>query len=124
MQVLGIGVDLVDINLFRLVLQRTPTLVERLFRPDEVAYAHQAADPLPRLAARFAAKEATLKSMNCGLGAMKMRDIEVLHLADGRPELCLHHGAAEKALAFGAGRFLVTLSHTKDLAQAAVVALV
>ena len=120
---LGIGTDLVDIDRFRDVLQRTPGLIERLFRAGEVAYANQAGDPVPRLAARFAAKEATLKSMGCGIGAMKLRDIEVLHHDDGRPELRLHAGASEQAEAFGAARFAVTLSHTDQLAQAVVVAL-
>ena len=120
---LGIGTDLVDIDRFRAVLERTPGLIDRVFRADELAYANQAGDPVPRLAARFAAKEATLKSMGCGLGAMKMRDIEVLHHDDGRPELRLHAGAREKAEAFGANRFAVTLSHTDQLAQAVVVAL-
>ena len=104
-------------------MQRTPGLIERLFRAGEVAYANQAGDPVPRLAARFAAKEATLKSMGCGIGAMKLRDIEVLHHDDGRPELRLHAGASEQAEAFGAARFAVTLSHTDQLAQAVVVAL-
>ncbi len=120
---LGIGTDLVDIDRFRAVLKRTPSLIDRVFRADELAYANQAGDPTPRLAARFAAKEATLKSMGCGLGAMKMRDIEVLHHEDGRPELRLHASAREKAEAFGANRFAVTLSHTDQLAQAVVVAL-
>jgi len=121
--VLGIGTDLVDIDRFRDVLQRTPGLIERLFRVEEVAYANQAGDPVPRLAARFAAKEATVKSMGCGIGAMKLRDIEVRHHDDGRPELRLHAGASERAVAFGAARFAVTLSHTDQLAQAVVVAL-
>ena len=120
---LGIGTDLVDIDRFRDVLQRKPGLIDSLFSAAEVAYANQAGDPVPRLAARFAAKEATLKSMGCGIGAMKMRDIEVLHHEDGRPELCLHAGASERAEAFGAVRFAVTLSHTDELAQAVVVAL-
>ncbi|MCY3849752.1 MAG: holo-ACP synthase [Acidimicrobiaceae bacterium] len=120
---LGIGTDLVDIDRFRDVLERTPGLVDRLFRSTELAYANQARDPTPRLAARFAAKEATLKSMGCGLGAMKMRDIEVLNHDDGRPELRLHAGAGIKAEEFGATRFEVTLSHTDRLAQAVVVAL-
>ncbi len=120
---LGIGTDLVDIDRFREVLRRTPGLIDRLFRADELAYANQAGDPVPRLAARFAAKEATLKSMGCGLGAMRLRDIEVLHHDDGHPELRLHAGAGHQAEVFGAARFAVTLSHTDQLAQAVVVAL-
>ncbi len=121
--VLGIGSDLVDIDRFRVVLQRTPTLVDRLFCANEVGYAKKSGDGVARLAARFAAKEATLKSLGCGIGAMKMRDIEVVHHQDGHPELCLHGGAAKCAAARGAASFLITISHTKNLAQAVVVAL-
>ncbi|MFT5204473.1 MAG: holo-[acyl-carrier protein] synthase [Candidatus Aldehydirespiratoraceae bacterium] len=120
---IGIGTDLVDIDRFRGVLARTPTIVDRMFRADEQAYANAAADPAARLAARFAAKEATLKSLGLGLGGMNLADIEVVKHADGRPELKLHGAAIEVANAAGVGRFLVTISHTDHLAQATVVAL-
>jgi holo-[acyl-carrier protein] synthase len=120
---LGIGTDLVDIDRFRVVLERTPTIVDRLFTADEQAYAAAAADPAPRLAARFAAKEATLKSLGLGLGGMNFADIEVRRHDDGRPELVLHGDGRAAADAAGAGRFLLTISHTDHLAQATVVAL-
>jgi holo-[acyl-carrier protein] synthase len=121
--VLGIGTDLVDIDRFRGVLDRTPGLVERLFRTEEQEYAARAADPTPRLAVRFAAKEATLKAMGCGLGSMKLVDIEVVRHGDGPPELVLHDTAARRAHELGAARFLVSLTHTDHVAQAVVVAL-
>lgn len=120
---IGIGTDLVDIDRFRTVLERTPTLADRVFREAERAYAGQAADPTARLAARFAAKEATLKSLGLGLGAMVLSEIEVRRHDDGRPELVLHGAAADVAAAAGAHRFLLTISHTDHLAQATVVAL-
>lgn len=120
---LGIGTDLVDIDRFREVLARTPSVAERMFRPDERAYAEQAKDPAARLAARFAAKEATLKSLGLGLGGMNLADIEVVKHEDGRPELRLHGAAATVAAEAGAARFLLTISHTDTLAQATVVAL-
>lgn len=121
--VLGIGTDLVDIDRFREVLERTPGIVDRLFRPDEQAYADRAGDPSARLAARFAAKEATLKALGVGLGSMKLSDIEVIRHEDGHPELRLHETAAQKAAELGATRFLLTISHTDHIAQATVVAL-
>jgi len=120
---IGIGTDLVDIDRFRTVLARTPSLTDRVFRADERAYAEQATDPTARLAARFAAKEATLKSLGLGLGSMALADIEVVKHDDGRPELRLHGTAADAAAAAGAHRFLLTISHTDHLAQATVVAL-
>jgi len=121
--VLGIGTDLVDIDRFREVLSRTPTVADRVFLPAERAYAAEALDPTARLAARFAAKEATLKSFGVGLGAMRMSEIEVVKHADGRPEILLHGRAAELAAKRGVVRMLCTLSHTDSLAQAVVVAL-
>ena len=120
----GIGIDLVDIDRFRTVLGRRPSVAERLFTGRERAYARRAVDPAPRLAARFAAKEAALKALGYGLGGMRMADIEVVRTDDGRPELVLHGDARSRAAAHGVGRWLVSLSHTDHLAQATVVALV
>ena len=120
---MGIGTDLVDVDRFRTVLQRRPSVAQRLFTADERSYAQRALDPAARLAARFAAKEATLKALGYGLGGMRMVDIEVVRHGDGRPELVLHGDARSSAATRGVGRWLVSLSHTDHLAQATVVAL-
>ena len=120
---MGIGTDLVDVDRFRTVLRRRPSVAERLFTADERAYAQRAVDPAARLAARFAAKEAALKALGYGLGGMRMADIEVIRDDDGRPELLLHGDARSRAATRGVGRWLVSLSHTDHLAQATVVAL-
>tara|TARA_B110000438_G_scaffold81567_1_gene81435 strand:- start:470 stop:835 length:366 start_codon:yes stop_codon:yes gene_type:complete len=120
---IGIGVDLVDVERFRRLLERTPSLRDRLFRPDERAYADAHVDPSARYAVRFAAKEATLKALGLGLGGMAMRDIEVVRDGLGPPSLVLHDEAVTVAHAAGVTRWLVTLSHTDQVAQATVVAL-
>ncbi|MEE3275829.1 MAG: holo-ACP synthase [Actinomycetota bacterium] len=120
---IGIGVDLVDIDRFRESLERTPSLRDRLFRPDERTYAESHVDPAGRYAVRFAAKEATLKALGLGLGGMAMSDIEVVRDGLGPPSLVLHGSAAEVAAEAGVTRWLVTLSHTDHVAQATVVAL-
>ena len=120
---IGIGVALVDVSRFRRSLERTPSLRDRLFRPDEQAYADAHLDPAVRYAVRFAAKEATLKALGLGLGGVALYDIEVVRHGLGPPSLELHGSASEVALAAGVERWLVTLSHTDHLAQATVVAL-
>ncbi len=120
---IGIGVDLVDVDRFRRSLERTPSLRDRLFRPDERAYADSHVDPAGRYAVRFAAKEAALKALGLGLGCMAMHDIEVVRDGLGPPFLVLHDEAVEVARAAGVTRWLVTLSHTDHVAQATVVAL-
>ncbi|MDH4143617.1 MAG: holo-ACP synthase [Acidimicrobiia bacterium] len=119
---IGIGTDAVDIERFRRVLARTPRLAERLFTDDERAYASARRDPTQPLAARFAAKEATLKALGVGLGGAAFRDIEVRRSRAGVPWLALSGQAATLADDRGVARWLVTMSHTDLVAIATVVA--
>lgn len=121
---IGVGVDLVEIPRFREVIARTPSIVDRLFTEAEQAYAARHRDPAPRLAVRFAAKEATMKALGVGLGSMALRDIEVRRdEATGRPSLHLYEGAAALATERGVARWELSLSHTDGLAQATAIAL-
>ncbi|HUF31724.1 MAG TPA: holo-ACP synthase [Acidimicrobiales bacterium] len=119
----GIGTDLVDVERFRLALDRTPTLADRLFSDEERAYAATAPDPAERLAARFAAKEAVMKALGVGLGAFALRDVEVVRAESGQPGVRLSGPAAALAEERGVSAWLVTLSHTTAVATATVVAL-
>ena len=120
---IGIGADLVDVDRFRLALQRTPRLVDRLFSDAEQAYARRRRDPAERFAARFAAKEAAMKALGVGLGAFPLRDVEVVRADSGEPSLVLHGRAAELAASRGVTTWLLTLSHTSGVAHAIAVAL-
>ena len=84
---IGVGMDLVDIQRFREVLARRPVLRERLFTEAELSLAAQREDPIPTLAARFAAKEAVMKALGVGLGAFSFHDVEVLRQARPDPRL-------------------------------------
>jgi holo-[acyl-carrier protein] synthase len=116
--VVGIGTDAVDIARFRRVLLRTPGFAARVFTADELAYANRANDPTERLAARFAAKEATMKALGVGLGACRMTDIEVARDPGGRPHLVLDGRARTLALEQGVARWHLSLTHTALVAFA------
>ena len=120
---IGIGTDLVELDRFREALRRTPRLAERLFRPDERAYAERSRDPTERLAVRFAAKEAVMKALGVGLGEMAFADIEVVRQASGAPQVRLHGRAAEVAAEHGVTDWRLSLTHTDRAAQAVAVAL-
>jgi holo-[acyl-carrier protein] synthase len=119
--VIGVGIDAVEVARFRTVLARTPAMSERLFTPDELAYATKAKDPTERLAARFAAKEAVLKAMGVGLGACGWHDIEVVRAESGAPSLVLTAAAAELAAERGVQRWHLSLTHTTILAEAIAI---
>ncbi|HYA67271.1 MAG TPA: holo-ACP synthase [Acidimicrobiales bacterium] len=118
----GIGVDAVDVGRFRALLERRPGVVDRLFTTSEYAYAAVSHDPAPRLAARFAAKEAVLKALGVGIGAADFRDVEVKRDENGAPLLELAGRAAALAAERGVARWHVSLTHTDTVAVASVVA--
>ncbi|HEY3724871.1 MAG TPA: holo-ACP synthase [Acidimicrobiia bacterium] len=120
---LGIGTDLVECDRFRLALERRPRIAERLFSEAEREYAFRHREPVPPLAARFAAKEAVMKAMSVGLWKFALRDVEVVRLPSGQPEVALHDKAAALAADRGVTRWLLTLSHTDGMAIAIAVAL-
>ena len=115
----GVGVDAVDVARFGAVLGRRPSISARLFTDGERRDGH---DDVQRLAARFAAKEATMKALGGGIGSVGWRDVEVVRLESGEPTLRLFAGAAELAARRGVARWHVSLTHTATVAIAMVVA--
>lgn len=121
--VLGVGVDLCEVDRLRAAMARTPGLRNRVFSAGEQAYCERRKDPGERYAARFAAKEAVLKAMGVGLGACALYDIEVVNESSGAPRLVLSASAAKLAAEKGVAGWHLSLTHTGSLAQATVIAL-
>ena len=121
--VVGVGIDLVDVDRFRASLARTPSMAARMLTEAERAYAESANDPSERYAARFAAKEAVMKALGVGLGAFGFHDVEVLREAGGRPSLGVYGPADRLARDRGVVRWQISLTHTATSAGAVVVAL-
>lgn len=114
-----VGIDLVRISAISESLERFGNrFLQRVFTPAEVAYAISA--PMlaaSRLAARFAAKEATRKALR--LDGIGWRDIEVVRQPDGACEIQLHGIAKARC---GADRLALSMSHEGDHATAVVIA--
>lgn len=119
---IGIGVDVVDIERFRRSLERTPTMRERLFTGVELDYAAARPDPVPSLAVRFAAREAVMKSLGLGLGAFGFHEVWVERAESGAPSLAVTGRAAELASVAGVQRWHLSLTHSALVAVAYVVA--
>jgi len=77
MRIIGTGIDLADIERVGTVLAKYPRFAERCFTEHEREYAFRFAKPERRLAARFAGKEAVMKSMGTGWRRIRWRDIEI-----------------------------------------------
>jgi holo-[acyl-carrier protein] synthase len=118
---IGVGTDLVDLTRFADVLERTPSIVDRLFTDDERAYC-EGIKRVERYAARFAAKEATLKAMGCGLGACGWHDIAVARAESGAPALVITGKAIALAEERGVTAWHLSISHDAAMAMATVIA--
>jgi holo-[acyl-carrier protein] synthase len=112
--IVGVGIDVVDVDRFMETLERTPGLRDRVFTPAE------AAKPPASLAARFAAKEALAKALGAPAG-MHWHDAEVSTDDTGRPWLEITGTVAERAAQLGVQSMHLSLSHDAGIASAVVV---
>jgi holo-[acyl-carrier protein] synthase len=118
--IVGIGIDIVDLDEFRARL--SDALVREVFLPGEQAYAASRARPWESYAARFAAKEAAMKALGAGLSqGLRWVDVEVRRNGDGDLDLRLDGLALEAARAKGVTRSWVSVSHSGRSAAAVVV---
>ncbi|WP_435746726.1 holo-ACP synthase [Nocardioides sp. SYSU DS0663] len=114
MPVIGVGIDVVDIERFGESLARTPALGARLFTEAE------ASRPLASLAARFAAKEALAKALGAPVG-MAWHDAEVVSESSGRPLFTIRGSVRARADELGVASVHLSLSHDAGIASAVVV---
>lgn len=122
MSVVGIGLDLIDLDRFEILYgDDDPDLFARCFTPQELLDAGSGVDRLARLAARFAAKEAVFKALG-GAAGIAHTDIEVVSGVSGAPEVRLHGPAAALAASVGADRLTLSLTHSGAAAAAVVIA--
>ncbi len=121
--VIGVGIDVVDIERFRTSLARTPRMRERIFTQMELDYVAARLDPVPSLAARFAAREAVMKAMGLGLGAFGFHEVWVeVDRSSGAPSLHVEGTAKDLAAQRGVQSWHLSLSHDGGVATAMVVA--
>jgi len=123
MNVLGIGVDLVECERIQRSIDRFgDRFLHRVFTDGEIEYSMSMKFPARHLAARFAAKEAVSKAFGTGIGkAMGWRDIDIRKRPSGEPFLVFSGPAQELAVARGVASALITLSHTVHHVIACIV---
>ena len=120
MNIIGLGVDLAEVGRVRDLLARYgDSFRRRCFTDHEWEYAHRFSDPAGRLAARFAGKEAVMKSLGTGWRRLRWTDIEIT--GGGRPRAVLTGRATIRAEMLDVSEVMVTVTHTRD--QAVVMAI-
>lgn len=123
MAVRGIGIDVTQVQRIGGMLERFGARMEaRLFTDAELAYCRGHQDPLPHLAARFAAKEAASKALGTGMSAgVAFKQIEVIQPGGRVPTLTFHGTALERYQSLGCTGSHLSLTHDAGIAIACVV---
>ena len=116
--IVGIGVDMVEIQRIKKACEKEAFLL-RYFTSGEIKII---ASSLARIAGNFAVKEAVVKAFGTGFGKASPEEIEVLRDPLGKPYVVLYGQARILAHELGISRFHVSLTDTKELVQAFVVA--
>jgi holo-[acyl-carrier protein] synthase len=119
-EILGLGVDLADIARVERVLGKYPRFADRCFTEHEREYAYRFAHPARRLAARFAGKEAVMKSMGTGWRRIGWKEIEIT--GGGKPTVRMTGNARRRAETLGITEVLVTITHTDTSALVMAIA--
>src|SRR5262245_51210802 len=124
MHIVAHGVDLVLASRIGAIWKRHGAhFLDRVFTSAEQDYCLDAKHAEPRLAGRFAAKEAVLKALGTGWrGGIEWTDIETLPDPLGKPVTTLRGESLQVAERIGVTRVLVSISHAGEYAIASAIA--
>lgn len=126
MRIIGIGTDIVEcVRIAKMIDQHSEIFLTRVFTDHEIRYCRSRRNCTEHFAARWAAKEAILKSLGTGMiKGMCWTEIEIHNEPSGQPLVRLHGATREIAQEKRIGEILVTLSHCRAYATAYAAALV
>lgn len=112
--IVGIGVDLVEMDRIEKIIADKPKFVERVLTKAEFTRFNELKGrrQCEYLAGRFACKEAFSKAYGTGIGKVGLKDIEILSADNGRPLMTKSP--------FN-GRVHVSISHTDTTAIGQVI---
>ena len=125
--IVNVGVDLIEVARIRRALEDRrigERFQARVYTKKEIEYCEgKQRGKYESYAGRFAAKEAVMKALGRGWGAkVSWLDIEVLPSMGGKPEVYLRNKTSIYAQELGIQSFSLSITHTKQLAMACVVA--
>ena len=119
----GIGIDQIELGrVARVLEQYNERFLGKIYTESEREYFSRWSDPVPRVAGRFAVKEAVMKALGTGWSrGVRWRDIEVVRHPSGKPVVKLHGEARRIFSSLGASEIHCTITHSKDHAMAMII---
>ena len=118
--IIGIGTDIIEIERVRKAVGRD-NFLQKVFTAAEQNYCNsRGKQSAASYAARFSAKEAFFKAIGTGIFTA-LTEVEVQNNSQGQPEIFLHGKAKKIAQDKGVEKIFLSLTHSKDFANAVVV---
>ena len=118
----GTGIDIIEVERIRNVLERDTGFRDKIFTPEEIRYCESKKNKYQHYAARFSAKEALMKAIGTGWRfGIRFADIEVFHNDLEQPQIKVSGKANELLSDLAISKIHVSLSHLKELATAIVI---
>lgn len=123
MDILGHGIDVIDLSRIEKLMTRNEDLLFGWFTSRELSALKARSNQLRVVGGRVAAKEAVAKALGSGFaGEVSWQDIEVLATDAGAPTVALSGGALELAKSLGVTKLVVSISHGRTAAVASAIA--
>jgi len=120
---LGIGVDLVAIERIGKIYQKFPErFLNRILTDSEKNRFRQKKESIASLAALFAAKEASLKAIGCGIGPAALKEVEIMTANGKQPEVKLYGEALRLARGKNITGITISMTHEPPFACAVAAA--
>ena len=124
MNILDIGIDIVEIERVEKALQRNKRFLDKLFTKEEIDYFKSKGLKTETIAGNFSAKEAISKALGTGIRNFNFKDIEILRNEIGKPIVKTYNNLEKICIDYNVLEIKVSISHCKEYAVANAITII
>ena len=124
MNILDIGVDVIEIERIKKAISKNAKFIDRIFTDREIEYFESKGFKAESIAGNFAAKEAVSESIGKGIRGYDFKDIEILRNELGKPVVKTYNNLEKICIEYNVLEIKISISHCKEYAVANAIALV
>lgn len=124
MNILGIGIDIVEIERIENILKNKKRFLNKIFTDEEIKYFESKNFRSETIAGNFSVKEAISKAFGTGIKNFNFDDIEVLRDKNGKPIVKTYNNLRQMCIDYNVLEIQVSISHSENYAVANAMVIV
>ena len=124
MNILGIGIDIVEIERIENILKNKKRFLNKIFTDEEIKYFESKNFRSETIAGNFSAKEAISTAFGTGIKNFNFDDIEVLRDKNGKPIVKTYNNLRQMCIDYNVLEIQVSISHSENYAVANAMVIV